>query len=46
MILCRKCYLFLISEFNLKDFVTRNEINYFFSLPDAVDVLGYVLHVV
>jgi len=24
MILFRKCYLFLISEFNWKDFVTRN----------------------
>jgi len=27
MVVCRKCYLFLISEFNCKDFVTRNEIN-------------------
>jgi len=27
MILCRKCYLFLIFECNWKDFVTRNEIN-------------------
>jgi len=27
MTLWRKCYLFLISEFCWKDFVTRNEIN-------------------
>jgi len=27
MIPCRKCYLFLSSEFSCKDFVTRNEIN-------------------
>jgi len=27
MILCRKCYWYLISEFNWKDFVTRYEIN-------------------
>jgi len=27
MILCRKCYLFLISEVNWKDFATRNEID-------------------
>jgi len=46
IILCGKCYLFLISEFNWKDFVTRNEFNKFFFVPDAVDVLGYVLRVV
>jgi len=27
MTLCRKCYLFLISEFSWKDYVRRNEIN-------------------
>jgi len=46
MILFRKCYLFLISEFNWKDFVTRNYIKYFLFVPDAVDVLAYVLRVV
>jgi len=46
MVLCRKCYLFLISEFNRKDFGTRNKFNQFLFVPDAVDVLGYVLRVV
>ena len=46
MIPCRKCYLFLISEFNWKDFVTRNEVNRFLFVSHAVDVLAYVLRVV
>jgi len=46
IILCRKCYLFLISEFNWKDFVTKNECNQFLFVPDAVDILGYVLRVI
>jgi len=45
MTLCQKCYLFFISEFSWKDFVTRNEINQFLFLSHAVDVLAYVLHV-
>jgi len=46
MILCRKFYLYLISEFNLNDLVKRNEINQFLVVLDAVDVLAYVLRVV
>jgi len=46
MTLCQKCYLFLISEFSWKDFVTRNEINQFLFVSHAVDVLAYVLRVV
>jgi len=46
MMLCRHYCAFLISEFNLKNFVTRNEINKFLFVPDALDVLGYVLRVV
>jgi len=38
--------LFLINEFNWKDFVTKNACNQFLFVPDAVDVLGYVLRVV
>jgi len=46
MTLCQKYYLFLISEFSWKDFVTRNEINQFLFVSHAVEVLAYVLHVV
>jgi len=46
MTLCRKCYLFLISEFSWKDFFTRNEINQFLFASNAVDVLACVLRVV
>jgi len=38
--------LFRINEFNWKDFVTKNACNQFLFVPDAVDVLGYVLRVV
>jgi len=36
----------LISELNWKDFVTINEFNQFLFVPDAVDILRYVLRVV
>ena len=46
MTLFQKFYLFLISEFSWKEFVTRNEINQFLFVTHAVDVLAYVLRVV
>jgi len=46
MTLRRKCYLFLISEFRWKNFVTRNEINQFLFVYHAVNILAYVLRVV